>query len=127
MPKNKLLLPRVYSDPYGNYPEHKGKFYISYSQYTSWNGINPDMKDTSKEAIRNYVFGLREDAGPYAKFGSQVGEFIETGGVQVGDMLGEDDLDYLGRFIKDYQGANFTFEREVCLEIADGLGCLGIY
>lgn len=69
---NNRILPRIYEDPFGNYPQHKNKYKLSYSQYNSW--ISPLYRE---DYIRSYFMGKRDDSGVFAKFGSACGEYLE--------------------------------------------------
>ena len=99
-----IILPRVYDDPEGNYPQHKGKPKLSYSQYTSW--IDPKYHAGYRQS---YFAGVKDDGNPFSKFGGQCGEWLETSGEKVGDMLSDGDIEVL-ESIKRHPDARYEVE-----------------
>ena len=90
-----ILLPRVYSNDIeegcsGNYPQHKGKPKLSYSQYTSWTDPKYHMQYRSQ-----YFGGVRDGGNPFSDFGGEVGVWLETDGKDSGPMLSERDVEIL--------------------------------
>jgi len=69
----KIVLPKVYEDGTGKYPQHKGKNKISYSQYTSWK--DPEYQP---DYIVQYFSGIKQPSGIWADFGSEVGNRIQA-------------------------------------------------
>lgn len=90
-----LILPRVYSNDVkegcsGNYPQHKGKPKLSYSQYTSWIDPKYHMKYRTQ-----YFGGVRDAGNPFSEFGGECGEWLETNGKKSGPMLSDRDIEVL--------------------------------
>ncbi len=71
MKLNKIL-PRIYEDEKGNYPEHKGKPKLSYSAYNSF--IEEGYRG---EMFANYFLGLPNDGNIFTSYGSLCGNYFE--------------------------------------------------
>lgn len=71
MKLNKIL-PRVYENEQGNYPEHKGKPKLSYSAYNSF--IEEGYRG---EMFANYFLGLPNDGNIFTSYGSMCGQYFE--------------------------------------------------
>jgi hypothetical protein len=78
----KLVLPRVYSATLEKFEKYNSQPKLSYSQYSSWS--DPLYKN---QYILGYMFGIRDEGNVWSFFGGQCGEYIESGGEIVGDML----------------------------------------
>lgn len=112
--KDKLLLPKVFDDRNGTFPEHKNKMKLSYSQYNSYN--DPEYK---LEYYLQYFMGIKLPSGEFAEFGSAVGEYIEARGA--GELkqglLSEDDMNAINASV-DFPD-NCVYEDEVVLDLGD--------
>lgn len=71
MEVNKIL-PRIYEDEKGNYPEHKGKPKLSYSAYNSF--IEEGYRG---EMFANYFLGLFSEGNIFTSYGSMCGKYFE--------------------------------------------------
>lgn len=73
MVKTDLTLPKVYEDPFGNYPQHKGKYKLSYSAYNSFleEGYRGEM-------FANYFLGLPRSGNIFTDYGSMCGTYFEN-------------------------------------------------
>jgi hypothetical protein len=71
MQSNKIL-PKIYEDGQGNYPQHKGKPKLSYSAYNSF------LEDGYRgEMFANYFLGLSNDGNIFTSYGSKCGQYFE--------------------------------------------------
>jgi len=84
----KVILPKIYNDPEGNYPEYKGLPKVSYSQLTSFK----DEKYLG-DYIANYFIGLPSEGNVFSSYGSSVGNYLE--------YKGQNNLEGLKKLIKD--------------------------
>jgi len=108
---NKLILPRIYMNEGGKYPQFVGRPKISYSQYTSWNEAQykPDY-------IVQYFSGIKQEAGIWANFGNNVGDYIShkaEGKEIICEMLSNEDKLFLDGL--DYP-ENCVYEDEIIIE-----------
>lgn len=71
MKLNKLL-PKVYEDEKGNYPQHKGKLKLSYSAYNSF--IEEGYRG---EMFANYFLDIRNEGNIFTSYGSLCGNYFE--------------------------------------------------
>lgn len=100
---NKINLPRKEKD---------GTQYISISQFTSFNS---DLY--KNQYILGYLFGIRDEGNAFSWFGSQVGEFLETSGEKVGELLDENDIKILNEVVERLKPlSDKEFEKEIRLE-----------
>ena len=67
-----IQLPKIYENELGNYPQHKGKQKISYSQLNSF-------KDYKEQYIQGYFLGNSSESGMFAFFGNLVGTYFSDG------------------------------------------------
>ena len=67
-----MILPKIYEDPFGNYPQHKGKPKMSYSFYNSF--IEEGYRG---EAFANYFLGQRSEGNIFTSYGSMCGGYFE--------------------------------------------------
>lgn len=67
-----FTLPKRYEDKSGKYPQHDGKYKLSYSQYNSWKDVK-----YHNEYIKKYFCGLDVPGNMFTEFGSEVGEYKE--------------------------------------------------
>lgn len=66
------MLPKVYNNPHGKYPQHLDTPKLSYSAYTSW------KEDGYKgEFFANYFLGLPNQGNIFTSYGSMVGRYFE--------------------------------------------------
>ena len=103
---------------YLNLPKSKdGVPYISYSQHTSFNETNPEFR---YQMILQYIFGIKVPSRfqPFADFGSECGEYIETKGEKRGEMLSDNDCKILDKLMKDFPDTS-EYEREVWIDRGD--------
>lgn len=107
MSKSKMLdLPRIYKDPHGNYPQHKGKPYISYSAYSSHK-----EEGYRGEGFANYFLGVRSEGNIFTDFGSKCGKLFETG-TETGD-LSDFDVSVIQSIERP---ADAVYEREIIID-----------
>jgi len=111
MNENVINLPRVSED---------GMPYISYSQVSSFN--NPQYFN---QYILGYLFGIRDEGNVWSQFGSEVGEYLETGGKKVGKLLNDNDIEVLNEILKTLKPLKGKeFEKEIKLQ-RDGYRIIG--
>lgn len=116
---SKIKLPRTFTEEVWTKLEERPewKSYIglpstSYSMLTSFDEYTHD-------AIKNYLFGIREDIGPFAPYGNSVGRYLESRGTEIDtDWLSEDDVDYLATQL--YKDEKYEFERPIVIPIEIG-------
>jgi hypothetical protein len=114
MNKSKIILPKVYEDRNGKYPQHKGKFKISYSQYTSYK--DPEYQN---DYYVQYFSGINLGGNVFSDFGGYCGTKIEHNalGKEYETPLLEEDLAILRDKI-DYPD-NCVYEDEICVDFGD--------
>lgn len=114
--KNKLNLPKKYKSAKGDkYPQYDGKPYLSYSQISSINST-----EYANQYILGYIFGIEQPSNKWADLGSQVGEYLETSGEKIGDMLSENDIKVLDGLVEQMKDLpNKEFERKIVLDLGD--------
>lgn len=97
-----IKLPRVYEDPFGNYPQHKGKPKLSYSQYTSF-------KDSTYKGsyFGQYFLGVKDDGNIFSDFGGKCGEWWEK---EECSDLNEADIDVLKAHLDRPDDARYEVE-----------------
>jgi hypothetical protein len=116
-----MILPKIYNDEGGKYPQFKGFPKLSYSQYTSF------KSELYKEQyLKGYFFGIRDEGNVWSGFGSDVGNFIEIQGTTKdfseytqGVMTLEEDKEFLRGL--DYP-ENSVYEDEIVLPVKDTKG-----
>lgn len=111
-----IILPKIYNNEGGKYPQYKGKYKLSYSQYTSWRDIK--YRDSY---ILQYFFGVQVKSPfeIFATYGTHCGEYIETKGGKVGDLLSTADKTILDSL--EYP-KNSTYEDEIVFPVKDTKG-----
>ncbi len=102
-----LILPKTYEDPFGNYPQHRLKPKLSYSQIGSWK--DPLYK---LDYIRQYFMGQRQEPGIYAQFGSACGQYFEDLTIDE-DWLSDDDVQVLRKLERP---ENARYEVEIVID-----------
>ena len=115
MENTELVLPRIFEGRSKKYKQHKGKPKLSYSQHTSWK--DPEY---NADYIVQYFSGIKLPDGIWAKFGGEVGTYIECKAQNLEmpefEMLSEDDKAFLDTL--DYP-AKCTYEDEICVDMGD--------
>lgn len=70
---SKIILPKIYENEGGKYPQYTGKPKLSYSQKTSF-------EDYKYGYLRDYILGFKSEAsGIFAEFGSACGNYLAEG------------------------------------------------
>lgn len=105
MKLTKIILPKRYENELGNYPQHKGKFKISYSQLNSF-------KDYKEQYIQGYFLGMSSESGMFAFFGSLVGEYFEKGAKNIN--LSDLDMQTIDNLVKH---PSSKFEAEIVIDL----------
>jgi hypothetical protein len=113
-----IVLPKVYKAEQEKYEKYNGLPKLSYSQIGSF--TDPLYKN---DYIRQYFFGEKQEGGIFAIYGSQCGEWWETGGKVVGDMLSESDIEVLKKLPRP-DGAQYEYEIVVELDTDEGKICV---
>lgn len=95
------MLPKIFKNTTGNpeFDQHNGKFYISYSQLTSY------LDETYwMEYFTQYFSGIKSESGEFAEFGTIIGQTIEQLGQnqEVTTEISREDLEIIK--------ATFNFE-----------------
>ena len=101
----KINLPKIYENELGNYPQHKGKQKISYSQLNSF-------KDYKEQYIQGYFLGIPSESGMFAFFGSLVGTYFENG--EKNENLSTFDMQTVDKLVKH---PSSKFEAEVVIDL----------
>lgn len=114
MNKQAIILPKIYEDRNGKYPQHKGKYKISYSQYTSYK--DPDYQN---DYYVQYFSEIKLGGNVFSDFGGYCGTKIEHNalGKEYDTPLLEADLAILRDKI-DYPD-NCVYEDEICVDFGD--------
>ncbi len=113
-----ILLPKVYKATLEKYEKYNGLPKLSYSQIGSF--TDPLYKN---DYIRQYMFGIPSEGGIFAVYGSQCGEWWETGGQITGDMLSETDIAVLKKLPRP-ENAFYEYEIVVELDTEEGPICV---
>jgi hypothetical protein len=100
--QEKVVLPKTYDDPFGNYPQHKGKPKISYSQYTSF--VDSMYKGSY---FGQYFLGVKDEGNIFSDFGGKCGEYWEK--EECAD-LSEADVKILKDTLDRPEGARYEVE-----------------
>ena len=106
MKLEQIILPKLYEDELGNYPQHKGKQKISYSQLNSF-------KDYKEGYIQNYFLKRQSESGMFAFFGSLTGDYFSEG--KKDDNLSVADMKVIDTLVK-YQSSKYESEIAIDLE-----------
>lgn len=101
-----IELPKRYENELGNYPQHKGKFKISYSQLNSF-------KDYKEQYIQGYFLGIPSESGMFAFFGNLVGTYFSDGAKH--ENLSEFDMQTIDKLVK-YSSSKYEAEVVIDLE-----------
>ena len=101
----KIELPKRYENGLGNYPQHEGKYKVSYSQLNSF-------KEYRAQYIQGYFLGIPSESGIFAFFGSLVGEYFEKGAKN--ENLSEFDMQTIDKLVKH---PSSQFEAEVVVDL----------
>lgn len=100
--QEEVKLPKVYDDPFGNYPQHKGKPKISYSQYNSF--VSSEYRGTY---FSNYFMGIPDEGNIFSEFGGKCGEWWEK---EECSDLSEADIAVLKKHLDRPEGARYEVE-----------------
>lgn len=92
---SKIVLPKS---------DETGKFYVSYSQLSTW-------KKSKREYIRQYFFGESFDGNAYTEFGSKIGQALENNDFSEFTKEEQKILKTIPRYDE--------FEREIKLDFGD--------
>lgn len=101
----KIILPRIYENELGNYPQHKGKQKISYSQLNSF-------KDYKEQYIQGYFLGNSSESGMFAFFGNLVGTYFSDG--EKDENLSISDMETIDKLVKH---SSSKFESEIVIDL----------
>jgi len=101
----KIILPKIYEDELGNYPQHKGKYKVSYSQLNSF-------KDYKEQYIQGYFLGNSSESGMFAFFGNLVGTYFSDG--KKDENLSVSDMETIDKLVKHESS---KFEAEVVIDL----------
>ena len=100
MKHKKIVLPKIYNNEGGNYPQFVGRPKISYSQSTSY------VSDSYLgDYIAGYFMNLNTGTNDFAEYGSAVGTYLEFKGQNKIEELKE--LVRRGNLNKDSEGKPF--------------------
>lgn len=101
-----MLLPKVYENEGGNYPQHLGKPKVSYSQIGSFREI-----PFTYGYLKQYFMGVELPQGMFARFGTSCGEYLEKH--EISDDLSESDIKFLDMVPRPKSA---TYEREIVID-----------
>ena len=102
-----IQLPKIYEDELGNYPQHKGKQKISYSQLGSF-------KEYKLGYLRDYILGVgTDDSGIFALYGGFCGKYFEDGTRD--EYLTDSDIEVINRIPK-FESSKYESEIVIDLE-----------
>ena len=110
------MLPKIFKNTTGNpeFDQYNGKFYISYSQLTSY------LDDTYwMEYFTQYFSGIKSESGEFAEFGTIIGQTIEQLGQnqEVTTNISREDLEIIKAKI-DFKGDN-KYEDPCIIDFGD--------
>lgn len=100
-----IKLPKLYENELGNYPQHKGKQKISYSQLNSF-------KDYKEQYIQGYFLGKSSESGMFAFFGNLVGTYFSDG--EKHENLSVFDIDTINKLVKHESS---KYESEIVIDL----------
>lgn len=100
--QEEVILPKVYDDPFGNYPQHKGKPKISYSQYNSF--VDAMYRGSY---FGKYFLGVEDEGNIFSDFGGKCGEYWEK--LEESD-LSESDIQVLKDTLDRPEDARYEVE-----------------
>lgn len=105
MKATKIILPKIYENELGNYPQHKNKQKISYSQLNSF-------KDYKEQYIQGYFLGNSSESGMFAFFGNLVGTYFSDG--EKDANLSESDMKTIDILLKHESS---KYESEIVIDL----------
>lgn len=105
MKATKIILPKIYENELGNYPQHKGKQKISYSQLNSF-------KDYKEQYIQGYFLGNSSESGMFAFFGNLVGTYFSDG--EKNENLSISDMETIDKLVKHKSS---KYESEIVIDL----------
>jgi len=100
-----IQLPKIYENELGNYPQHKNKQKISYSQLNSF-------KDYKEQYIQGYFLGNSSESGMFAFFGNLVGTYFSDG--EKNENLSVSDMETIDKLVKHESS---KFEAEIVIDL----------
>jgi len=100
--QEEIVLPKIYNDPFGNYPQHKNKPKVSYSQLNSF-------KDAMYKGsyFGQYFLGVPDEGNIFSDFGKKCGEYWEK---EDESDLNKEDIDILKANLDRPEGARYEVE-----------------
>ena len=108
-----MILPKIYEDRNGLFPQHKGKPKGSYSQFSSYND-----DEYRADYYVQYFFGFDVGGNDFASLGNAVGDYIASVGEgnkdYVNELLSEEDILFIHEMV-DFP-ENSVYEEEVCVD-----------
>lgn len=115
--KKEIILPKVFEDRNGKYPQHKGKPKASYSQLTSY-----DDPQYQGDYYLQYFMGIDLGGNDFSLFGNKTGDYIShfAEGKSVDefmDVLSEDDVKFIHEMVNFPE--NCVYEDEICADFVD--------
>jgi hypothetical protein len=112
-----IRLPKKFEDRNGLFPQHKGKYKISYSQYTSYKDLL-----YQNDYYVQYFSGINLGGNVFSDFGGYCGTTIEAIalGNKIETPLSESDLEILANKIEYPE--NCVYEDEICVDFGDFVG-----
>ena len=107
------LLPKIYEDKNGLFPQHKGKPKGSYSQFSSYND-----DEYRHDYYVQYFFGFDVGGNDFSLYGGNVGTYIQSIGEKWDEpergCLSDEDIEFIHQMVKFPE--NTTYERELCID-----------
>ena len=100
-----IKLPKIYENELGNYPQHKNKQKISYSQLNSF-------KDYKEQYIQGYFLGNSSESGMFAFFGNLVGTYFSDG--EKNENLSVSDMETIDKLVKHESS---KYESEIVIDL----------
>lgn len=100
-----IQLPKIYENELGNYPQHKNKQKISYSQLNSF-------KDYKEQYIQGYFLGNSSESGMFAFFGNLVGTYFSDG--EKNENLSVSDMETIDTLLKHESS---KYESEIVIDL----------
>ena len=101
----KIELPKRYENELGNYPQHKGKYKVSYSQLNSF-------KEYKEQYIQGYFLGIPSESGIFALMGTFCGQYFEDS--TRNEHLTDLDVETINKLVKH---PSSMFESEVVIDL----------
>lgn len=117
MTKQEIILPKVYENDAGKYPQHEGKYKTSYSQLTSYE--DPLYQG---DYYLQYFLGIDLGGNDFSLFGNKVGDYIShfaegKDTKEFMDVLSKEDIKLIRRIV-DFP-ENCEYEDEICADFGN--------